>query len=180
MSKKISYCWFPYSTHHYLTHPWKWIHDLNTGIKNLWHRAFYGYAWVDLWNTDAYLGELVPNMLDELAEKSCGWPGEECGYPEPEDWIEEMHILAWLMRRANYDLICKEDKFINEFEQWRDESILTPIKHLSFYDEYKLSESDAAAIDAENHHYQKLNLMVQALRKVIMKRVLATIDSWWD
>lgn len=98
-SKPISLCVFSYRKSYYLTHPLCFVRELWTGIKNAWHRMRYGFAWVDLYNMDTYLGQLVPSMLKELAARSCGTPYDI----EEEEYKAYLAALAYLFEVANID-----------------------------------------------------------------------------
>lgn len=105
-SKPISLCVFSYKKSYYLTHPLCFIKELWIGAKNAYHRMRYGFAWGDLWNMDTYLGQLVPSMLRELAERSCGTPYG----------IEEEEYKAYLVALAYLFEITNIDKFDEEYE----------------------------------------------------------------
>ena len=182
--KKIPFYTFCYSWRHYLTHPWKWFKDLWIGAKNFLHRARYGWSWVDLWNMDTYLGELVPTMLEELASRSCGAPFgdfEGSRWIEFEDWQAELRVLASLMRLAKLGTdLTNENAFEREFWKWRDERLLEPIKECKFYWEYTLSDLAMAKIDYAEDKYTRRNEMRRAVLDVVWHGIQATFDSWWD
>jgi len=99
-TKPISLCVFSYRKSYYLTHPLCFVKELWIGAKNAWHRMRYGWAWVDLWNMDMYLCELVPSMLRELADRACGYPeSEEC--PNMETYREYLREFAKLWEYAH-------------------------------------------------------------------------------
>ena len=105
-SKPISLCVFSYKKSYYLTHPFLFIKELWIGAKNAYHRMRFGFAWVDLYNMDTYLGQLIPSMLKELAARSCGVPYD----------IEEEEYKAYLIALARLFEIANIDKFDEEYE----------------------------------------------------------------
>lgn len=105
-SKPISLCVFSYKKSYYLTHPFLFIKELWIGARNAYHRMRYGFAWIDLYNMDTYFGQLIPSMLRELAERSCGTPCD----------IEEEEYKAYLMALARLFEIANIDKFDEEYE----------------------------------------------------------------
>ena len=105
-SKPISLCVFSYKKSYYLTHQFLFIKELWIGAKNAYHRMRYGFAWIDLYNMDTYLGQLVPSMLKELAARSCGVPYD----------IEEEEYKAYLIALARLFEIANIDKFDEEYE----------------------------------------------------------------
>lgn len=178
-NKKIPLYGFSYRTSYYLKRPWKFFRDLHILLKNAYHRMRYGYAWVDLWNTDTYLGTLIPNMLDDLATRSCGWPeGED--YPKPEDWEADLHVLARLWRIFARDFITDEDEMWEEFTHYRDRSILAPIAHLPFYNDYLLTEEECAAIDAAPTKWERIDTAMNALRAHVFLHMSKIWNSLWD
>ena len=103
---------FLYKKSYYLTHPWKFFRDLKVLWTNAWHRMKYGYAWVDLWNMDSYLGQLVPAMLKELAKRSSGYPASnEC--PDMETYREYLYKLAVLWEYAHLDPFGNQDEYMS-------------------------------------------------------------------
>ena len=105
-----------YRKSHYLTHPWKWFRNLRIGLKNAFHRMRYGFAWVDLWNMDSYLGTLVPSMLRTLAERSCGYPGDS-KFPEPDVYKKWLEALALIIELANTEWLDADDEYENAKEK---------------------------------------------------------------
>lgn len=100
--KTIGVCAFSYRKMYYIKRPWKFFREIKIAVRNYWHRARCGYAWVDLWNMDNYLGQLIPNMLRELSKRACGYPGTE-EYPTPEVYQEYLELLATLFENLNID-----------------------------------------------------------------------------
>lgn len=170
------YC---YNKRYYITHPWKIFKDLKDAWKNVYSRARKGYAWVDLWNLDAYLGEMVPNAIDELADRSHGWPANK-DWPEFEDWKNELHIMAKLLRLCNIDWFEENNDFWKTFDEWRDGSLLEPIKHLSGYKEYLFTDEELTRIDAELNKYHKMSIATNIMRKKLFARLAYIYPSLWD
>lgn len=98
MKRTINVCAFPYTKRYYLRHPLRWLRDLKEAFQNLWHRAFYGYAWIDLWNMDTYLLELIPNMLHELGDRSEAYADSK--FPNLEAQRAYLHALEFYFRKA--------------------------------------------------------------------------------
>ena len=103
-TKPISLCVFSYKKSYYLIHPLCFVKELWIGAKNAYHRMRYGFAWVDLWNMDTYLGKLVPSMLRELAERSCGTP---CDIEE-EEYKAYLIALAYLFELTGIYEFCED------------------------------------------------------------------------
>ena len=97
---------FSYKKSYYLRHPLAFVRELKTLAQNAWHRMRYGFAWVDLWNMDMYLGKLVPSMLRELAERSCGTPYN----------VEEEEYKAYLMALAHLFELTGIYEFCEDYE----------------------------------------------------------------
>ena len=95
---------FSYRKSYYLRHPLAFVRELKTLAQNAWHRMRYGFAWVDLWNMDTYLGKLVPSMLRELAERSCGTPYDI----EEEEYKAYLMALAYLFELTGIYEFCED------------------------------------------------------------------------
>ena len=100
---------FSFRKSYYLRHPLVFVREIKTLVQNAWHRMMYGFAWVDLWNMDTYLGQLVPSMLRELAERSCGTPCD----------IEEKEYKAYLMAIAYLFELTGIYEFCEDYESAR-------------------------------------------------------------
>jgi len=179
MKYKIPVYWRSWSTRYYLTHPWKIVKDWINAGKNLWARARKGYAWVDLWNLDGYLGTMIPNALDELADRSCGSPCND-EWPTYEDWTAELHVLAHLLRICNYDSVDEDDKLWEGLNEWRGRTCLQPIQHLQFYNEYVLSDDEIARIDAIKNDYWRAHVATEILRQKAFTRLAHIYPTLWD
>lgn len=170
---------FDWAPRYYLTHPWKWFHDLRVGLKNAWHRARCGWAWVDLWNTDCYISKLMENMIEELADRSHGWPQSD-EHPEFEDWQTELHVIAKLLHVLNIDTLMEEEEFDSAFAEYRGGLTIYPLKDMSFYGKYVLTEEECAQIDNAETEWLRRNAERDILRKKLFIRISEIFDSLWD
>lgn len=98
---------FSYRGGYYWRHPRKFVREVRILVANAYHRMRYGFAWVDLWNMDDYLGQLVPNMLRELAARSCGYPGNE-DFPNDDVYKAYLNALACLFEYAQIDMFDED------------------------------------------------------------------------
>lgn len=158
---------FGYNKKWYLTHPWLLVKDLWIGIKNFWHRGRYGYAWVDLWNTDTYLEELVTNMIDQLAERSHGWP--QCDeWPEFEDWQNELHALVRVMRLFSIDYY-EDKKWNNQIEFLYNEGTGDRI------DKYRFNDDEIKEVMKCTNKYE----VIQKERSILGHKIFAQLEHMW-
>ena len=87
---------------------------------------------------------------------------------------------------GNYDYTPYADKIANkeEFEEgfaaYRAGTLLQPIQHLDFYDEYVLSEDEAAAIDNCTKKWERVGEQVQILRAKLFQRFSRVYPTLWD
>lgn len=168
-----------YSTRYYLTHPWKYFKDIKTLISNARHRMRCGYAWVDLWNMDDYLGQLIPNMLHELADRSCGWPQSD-EHPEFENWQTELHILASLFDLLNIDVLMDRQLFETKFAEYRGGLTIYPLKDTTFFSKYVINEEEGKRIDTAETDWHRTQIERDILRKKIFSRLAELWDGLWD
>ena len=139
--KPISLCVFSYKKSYYLTHPFLFIKELWIGARNAWHRMRYGFAWIDLWNMDTYLGKLVPSMLRELAVRSCGTPYD----------IKEEEYKAYLTALARLFELTGIYEFCEDYEGAR--TSLLELHDEKFSSVERLYARAKAAIEDDPKHW---------------------------
>lgn len=105
---------FPCGVRYYLTHPWKFFKELYWNFRYGWQRATKGYCNMDKWNFDTWFLEIVPDMLDELAESGCGYPGTE-EFPTAESWKTFLHNLASDLRLCTEEAAEKMNEYYEDF-----------------------------------------------------------------
>ena len=104
--KRIPFYAFSYKKSYYLIHPLKFLKEIRTLISNVKHRLLYSWDWPSLWNMDSFLGQLIPSMLRELAERSCGTPYD----------FEEEEYKAYLMALAHLFELTGIYEFCEDYE----------------------------------------------------------------
>lgn len=97
--KKIPVYLFSYRKSYYWAHPFKFVKELWTGAKNLWHRARYGYAYVDAWNMNSAWCEMGANMLLHLSKYGSAYPGTG-EFDTPEKWHDHLEEMAQRLREC--------------------------------------------------------------------------------
>ena len=111
--------------------PFKWA-------KHAYQRVRYGFSYRDIWNIDTWFLEIVPNMLEKLAQTTHSYPYDskieeehkELSHSELEDlmvsnWKEKLKKMAEYLREAN-----EPQKEINQYE---DELFEFENKHNVFF-----------------------------------------------
>lgn len=83
-------------------------HDHKKRAKMKKQRAVQGYCDADVWNLDSYLLDLIPSMLDHLANNCHGYAPFVCknGVKETMNetkWIDYLHGLASRFRKVSDD-----------------------------------------------------------------------------
>ena len=109
---------FPYRPLHYITHPWKLMQDIILNVKNMWHRARYGFAYVDVWNFLDWYPRVGAAALEYLALHKCGYPGHE-PWETPEKWRDYLQDLAARLEKCadSMDILYSEDNNLNEYSE---------------------------------------------------------------
>lgn len=100
------------STRYYILHPWAFIKDVFRAVKYAHQRCTRGYADSDWYNISEWFINVLPNMIDDLAENHCGYPGECFGFTD-EDWTKYLKEIVWHLHNASED----QDKVTNEYEE---------------------------------------------------------------
>lgn len=120
MSNHLSLNSFPFKKTYYLTHPWRWFHDLYWNIRNFWHRGRYGYAYVDVWNFCDWYPRVGAEALRYLAAHNSGYPATK-PWETMKEWREYLEYLANRLERCanSMDICFGEDR--NEYKDKLDE-----------------------------------------------------------
>ena len=100
----------------FILSPFRWL-------KHAYQRVRYGFSYRDVWNIDFWFLEVVPNMLEELANTTIGYPYDSKVYEEnPEmsqeqieeimfnNWKDKLRKIAEYLREAN-----EPQKEINQY-----------------------------------------------------------------
>lgn len=104
----------PCAKRYYLTHPWIFIRDSYRAIRDMFHRAKYGWCYSDAWDFDNWFMNVAPQMLRHMAEHGCSYPGRE-PFTTREKWVDFLNEVADLIESGT--------------EEWRDQ-------HNEYYEEY--------------------------------------------
>lgn len=107
---------FPYRKSYYLTHPHKFFRDLYWNWRNFWHRARYGYAYVDVWNFCDYYPRVGAEALRYLARHNNSYPSIK-PWNTMEEWREYLEYLANRLERCanSQDILFGEER--NEYKE---------------------------------------------------------------
>ena len=103
-------------TSYYLTHPWKYIHDIYWSIRNFFHRGRYGFAYSDVWNWYAWWTTVGAEALRYMAEHGSGYPGVE-PWETPDKWSRYLNSIACNLdwARDTCDICPEHHNHQNEF-----------------------------------------------------------------
>lgn len=105
---------WPYSTRHYITHPWKWFQHLGMNIRDAYRRAKYGWTYGDVWDMDTWIMHTFPPMLRYMADNGCAYPGHE-PFETPERWHEWLHKMADLIESGLEDKQNECNEYYKEY-----------------------------------------------------------------
>jgi len=106
--------YYPHSKRYYLTHPWKIFKQMYRNCRAGWLRATRGYSYGDKWDMDTWFLEIIPNMLDDLADTGCSYPGTP-EFPTHESWKEYLHKLASDLRLCTEDAADGLNEYYDDF-----------------------------------------------------------------
>lgn len=100
---------------YYLKHPLYIFKQARNKLKYCWQRITKGYCDVDIWNWDAWLLEIMPQMLDELATVTDAYPDSIVN--SLDEWKKYLHGLA-----ANLRLYKDMDSTIDidNYDTWTE------------------------------------------------------------
>lgn len=95
-------------------HPHIWVRHLFINIKHAFQRITKGYCDEDKWNLGFWMLEILPNMLDDLAQNSNGYPDNE-EFDTFEKWQEYLKKLAADLRQCTEEAGDKMNPYYDEF-----------------------------------------------------------------
>ena len=105
--------------------PIKTLRDLYLDVKYFIHRGKHGWADVDWFNLDSYLLHILPDMLEELAYKGCGYSetyinadGNKIDNMTPEDWKNYLLEIAQHFRNADEEQTPIENNILDDRHEW--------------------------------------------------------------
>lgn len=105
--------------------PIRTLKDLYLDVKYFIHRGRHGWADIDWFNLDNYLLHILPDMLEELAERSCGYSesfidanGNRVDNMTPEDWKNYLLEIAQHFRNADEDQTPIENNILDDRKKW--------------------------------------------------------------
>jgi len=100
---------------YYIKHPQYMFKQIRKKLKYCWQRITKGYCDADIWNWDAWLLELIPQMLDELATVTDAYPDDIVS--SLDEWKKYLHGLA-----ANLRLYKDMDRTIDidKYDTWAE------------------------------------------------------------
>ena len=116
---------FPYSKRYYLTHPWKWFEEIWLNLRAAYQRVTKGYCYTDVWNMDDWFLTIFPNMLRELADKHCAYPGVE-PFETPEKWEAWLRDMASKLEYCGRDIDEDNEYYEAYFKSYDMRAIMTP------------------------------------------------------
>lgn len=121
MNKWINVWNWPLRKTYYLTHPWKWIHELFINIKAAHMRMHKGYCYTDIWNFDDWFTHVAPSMLRHLADYGSCYPAVE-PFETSEKWHNWLYMMAERLEECGRDTLdVLEEK--NEYSQQMHEAL---------------------------------------------------------
>lgn len=115
---------YSYRWRYYLTHPWNFIKDTMRIIRDIIHRAKYGWTYSDVWNFNSWFLEIIPDMLDYLAAHGNGYPSDD-EFPTYKSWQN------WLKTQATALRSCSEEGQENQNEYKEEYDAALTQCHLS-------------------------------------------------
>ena len=105
--------------------PIRTLKDLYLDVKYFIHRGRHGWADMDWFNLDSYLLHILPDMLEELANKSYGYSetfvnadGNKVGNMTPEEWKNYLLEIAQHFRNADEDQTPVENNILDDRQAW--------------------------------------------------------------
>lgn len=106
---------YPYRWRYYLKHPGIFVKDTIDIVRDVIHRARYGWTYSDVWNFNSWFLEIMPDMLEYLAAHGCGYPGDD-EFPTYESWQAWLKAQAAALRSCSDEGQDKQNEYKEEYD----------------------------------------------------------------
>lgn len=120
-------------------------------IKWMLQRAKYGYCDMDLWSLDYTLGNYIASSVNELANRTHGYPYDTTA----EEWDSILRSIA-----RNFYLATNEDEWGNPYDDMREYGAFynnLPDDKKEYWDKwYEAEEENARSMDIRRQEGFKL------------------------
>lgn len=175
------YKYFPH--HMWVARPWRApiraIKDEWYNIKAFLRRGRTGWAYIDLWNMDCYLGKILPAMLRHLADNCYGCPMEYVdNYPDDDEaaheaWKSDLRHTANLIEYAN----AESDDY-NKYAEayWEACGLGRTIKKTKNGTEITITVDDTL----KDNYYQEAKLIAEKQQKAIEEAMTWLGKHWFE
>lgn len=147
---------------YYIRHPIRFFREIKDNIENTHKRITRGWAYSDVWGMEEWFYDVIPDMLDYLADHSHGYPGNE-EFPTYESWAKYLHNIANDLR------LCSEES-ADKMNEYYDEMINTS------YKSEKYKELSKKFYERYNEIYDEQ----EAIREEALARLAHILPTLWD
>ena len=147
---------------YYIRHPIRFFREIKDNIENTHKRITRGWAYSDVWGMEEWFYDVIPDMLDYLADHSHGYPGNE-EFPTYESWAKYLRNIANDLR------LCSEES-ADKMNEYYDEMINTS------YKSEKYKELSKKFYERYNEIYNEQ----EAIREEALARLAHILPTLWD
>lgn len=105
---------FGFRWRYYIRHPIQFFNRCRRNLRNAWMRVTKGWCYDDVWEMGEHLMKIIPEMLETMADKGCGYPGTG-EFIEPDAWSEYLKETARLFRNASGHQNVQQNEYEDEF-----------------------------------------------------------------
>ena len=163
MRNSLSVWYWGASPSYYLKRPWKWFKELWYNILNARDRITKGYCFLDWSDFDRWFVQIAPQMLREMADNGCAYPGGE-----PFETLEKWH--EWLNKMA--------DKLNHCDEEWCDDNNVN--EYNEAYMKICANYKDLTPEQKETRRkYLEREMELYEERKQLIKEVMTELGEHW-
>ena len=154
-----------YRKKYYFLHPIQFIKEIFGMIRDMFHRAKYGWAYSDVWNLNDWLIGILPPMLRHMADYGCAYPGD-VKFDTPEKWNDWLHSMADVLESL------QEENWYGQNEYEKEWSEIPFKKHLTEEEEILRQAYWDREIELETNR--------QNLQQKTFKELIENLDCLWD
>ena len=99
---------------YYIRHPIKFFREVKDNLENTHKRITRGWAYSDVWGMEEWFYDVIPDMLDCLADRSHGYPGNE-EFPTYESWAKYLRNIANDLRLCSEESADKMNEYYEDY-----------------------------------------------------------------
>lgn len=160
---------------YYLRHPLRLLREIRDNLRATIGRAQYGWAPRDVWSLGDWLLDILPQMLEYLADNGAGYPGDE-RFPTPEAWRKHLISISNLLENARDEARDLKNEYAADYHKELDEWFNSMDREKRYINN-EPSEITEKYIKRDMELAEEQEAMIEEAFKLLLS---VSIKSYWD